>query len=1073
MPTTEVTPATTVTLGVMADFTIAGRSTSLLLEVENSDNGFSLAGSTETGQSLPLSALIEDIAAKYGGKVTLPSLLSDLTIDQLSLSYRSTGAFSFICDTKLAIDGRILEIQLQFQFTKQPKGGYAVSLSGKLALAGLEFELYLGRNQTSNFLIATYTDKTNQGIKLKNLVGCVSADLASCIPESLELNLKNIAFAYNQPVVEKNQNNAQNGQSKNLEGGQFFFGIRIDTYLGLSDLPLIGKKLPPEYTIELEGVQLLIASRSIDQPSLDSLKTNPVVAALLGSIKALPPGVNLSASMKFGTERFAPFLPLLGSSFIDDRAQLPSSNASQPQTSSGKLATTPAKASTPAVPDDSTFSFDSKQFILWYKLQKAIGPVVFKRIGIQYKEEKIWLLPDIGLASSSLRIELAGLAVGFGIQPLMKGDFSQLKPEFRLQGIAIHYKSASVEIGGAFLRTVTEIKDAAGKVIKTREEYSGAAIIKTKAFGIAAIGSYTELDGHPSIFVYAFLSQSLGGPPFFFITGLAAGFGYNRDLIVPSLDEIPQFPLVKLVMGDDASNSKQDDGDGILGILSSLQTYIPPAPGKYFLALGVKFTSFKLIDSFALLIITFGDRFQVRLLGISKIVAPPSFTGLTPIAEIQIGLRVEFDVDEGCLKVEGKVLPGSYLFSRDCKLSGGFAFYAWFMGEHAGDFVLTVGGYHPNFKVPAHYPKVDRLALNWQVNQSLSIKGEAYFALTSAAIMAGGNLEARYKTDDLSASFKFIADFLLAWQPYYYDIRLSIEIRAKYCTTLKDIDVSVSADLHLWGPEFSGKVHIDLDVISFDVEFGEQNQQKPDPIDWKTFKTAFLPAEHDLCRVAAGDGLIKTLPEGSAKRWVINPKDFKLTTESAIPIKQAYFAFKQVLDPKTPRTFDTRSMEVFETEAQTDFGISSMDVRAEDLRSEYAIQITRNNEPCHQSDFKFEPITKNVPSALWGTTLEPDPNGQLVSNVLTGFHIKPGQPPKPGQTSAIDCSNLTVKLECHKATCQWEKPIAVMQQDVNPKSLLQALEQMFECPSEQINVSADSPILQELLAALKSDSVFS
>ena len=57
--------------------------------------------------------------------------------------------------------------------------------------------------------------------------------------------------------------------------------------------------------------------------------------------------------------------------------------------------------------------------------------------------------------------------------------------------------------------------------------------------------------------------------------------------------------------------------------------------------------------------------------------------------------------------------------------------------------MLTVGGYHSDFKVPAHYTQmqqVPRLAINWQVSSALSIKGDAYFALTPSALMAGAPL---------------------------------------------------------------------------------------------------------------------------------------------------------------------------------------------------------------------------------------------------------------------------------------------------------------------------------------------
>jgi hypothetical protein len=93
--------------------------------------------------------------------------------------------------------------------------------------------------------------------------------------------------------------------------------------------------------------------------------------------------------------------------------------------------------------------------------------------------------------------------------------------------------------------------------------------------------------------------------------------------------------------------------------------------------------------------------------------------------------------------------------------------YFWFDGPHAGDFVITLGGYHPLFKKPAHYPTVPRLGFNWQVGSVLSLKGEMYFALCAHAIMAGGRLEASFKLGSLWTNFIAEAHFLISWKPYY------------------------------------------------------------------------------------------------------------------------------------------------------------------------------------------------------------------------------------------------------------------------------------------------------------------
>ena len=74
-----------------------------------------------------------------------------------------------------------------------------------------------------------------------------------------------------------------------------------------------------------------------------------------------------------------------------------------------------------------------------------------------------------------------------------------------------------------------------------------------------------------------------------------------------------------------------------------------------------------------------------------------------------------YDPEQGLLGIDGILTENSFLLTPDCRLSGGFAFYTWFKGTHAGDFVVTVGGYHPKFNVPAHYPKPARIQFGFDM----------------------------------------------------------------------------------------------------------------------------------------------------------------------------------------------------------------------------------------------------------------------------------------------------------------------------------------------------------------------
>ena len=109
----------------------------------------------------------------------------------------------------------------------------------------------------------------------------------------------------------------------------------------------------------------------------------------------------------------------------------------------------------------------------------------------------------------------------------------------------------------------------------------------------------------------------------------------------------------------------------------------------------------------------------------------------TPIAEAQLLLKAAIVPDEGIVLVQAQLTNDSYIFSRDCHLTGGFAFASWLKGEHEGEFVVSLGGYHPDFKVPSYYPQVPRVGFNWSISPELSVKGGGYYAFVPHAIMAG------------------------------------------------------------------------------------------------------------------------------------------------------------------------------------------------------------------------------------------------------------------------------------------------------------------------------------------------
>src|SRR5882762_9377822 len=109
------------------------------------------------------------------------------------------------------------------------------------------------------------------------------------------------------------------------------------------------------------------------------------------------------------------------------------------------------------------------------------------------------------------------------------------------------------------------------------------------------------------------------------------------------------------------------------------------------------------------------------------------------LVSIELGLICRFSTKEGVLWIQAQLTDNSWLLFPEIRLTGGFAFVSWFKGPNRGQFVLTMGGFHPDFHRDG-YPTVPRLGFVVDLG-FISIKGENYFALTSEAVMAGGRLE--------------------------------------------------------------------------------------------------------------------------------------------------------------------------------------------------------------------------------------------------------------------------------------------------------------------------------------------
>lgn len=938
-----------------------------LLAGQHDGMGWKLSAQTGVDQPIMLGEWIDSLAASLKIPLHVPESVKGGSVRNVSISIDTgTKDFHFSIEAtlplqELAANGtagkvaaKVLELTLTLDLLHHGTA-YESKFAGEIQFGGHTFDLYFARSAdaagaTATTMVAAYQNRDGHKILLLDLLAELGADVSD-VPD-LSIQLNSALLALEKPADAK--------------ASWALLGINIDGGLNLSNLPLIGKIMPPNQTLSLEAQVLYLAQTSPSSKLVkdDVERVNALLPAGATPLPAAGVGdpLGLATTLHLGSEVIHLNLPVK----IDKTDGIKPSQVNAdpvPVVATGSMIVKPIEASAPVTlpPND----------LKWFPIHKTFGPAHFERIGAGLAAGNITFAMDASLNVGGLSLSLDGLGVS---SPLEK-----FEPTFQLRGIGIDYDGGPVQIGGSFLHLGDN-------------DFAGTALIKTEQLTISAIGEYAIVDGATSLFIYAVLDYPLGGPSFFFVTGLAAGFGYNRSLLMPAIDDLETFPLVAEATA--GAGLPKD----VMAELKKLGQYVPPDPGQYFLAVGVKFNSFKQINSFALLAVSFGKRFEIDVLGQSTLIVPAPLPGsakVDPVARVTIVLLARFIPDEGLLAIDARITPDSFILSEKCHLSGGFSFYTWFKGMHSGDFVVSLGGYHPAYAAPPHYPVVPRLAFTWQVAPELVVKGDAYFALTSHALMAGGHLEASYQSDSLRAYFKVGADFLISWQPYHYDAEAYINIGGSYDTALGTIHVDLGAHLHLWGPEFAGTAELDLYVATVHAHFGDQTQKEKAPIEWSEFQKGFLPEQKDMVGLALEGGMVAAGDPTTNHLGIINPKQLRLVTNSPVPSSKLQFGTLEEL-----KSIDGKQVNV-------------APVGAEDVKSTHTVNVYRQ-DGLHiknvSTEFQVESVIKKLPAALWGK-----PNGNSKPEVnaeekfvdgVTGVRLTPKAPPTAHATQTLESDKV-------------------------------------------------------------------
>ncbi len=839
-------------------------------EYGGTESGWTFEGGLAPNTTLSIGDIISMLAADFGIS-NIPEPIRSLVMTRLWVSYSSgKNAFVFTCSGTFTVEEKPVTMSIDIELDQGPardngvsgSAGYHAYFGGTITIDSYVFSLVFDTtDMTTNTFIAAFRNTEESNVPLRQLVAGVSDTVAAFIPPSLVIDLEQVKFIYFK------QNNVS----------QFAFGLQFSASVDLNDLPVIGDKLPEGITLGIDSLQVLFANANFTPAQVGII--NPLLPE--GIVPLLTEGVAKGLMLSGNLNIVGYLLPINSGTQKETPKPVSTSMAF-----TGKLDTTADQA---VAPSD----------ITWFNVQKQLGPMNFQRIGVAFANNVLSFALDASLTLGPANLSMQGLTVG---SPL-----STFSPVFGIQGFFMDIQTSAFELGGGFLRAKTPDGATA---------YYGAVMARIGSFSLQALGG--DVPAHEaddpqnpgqkiqipaSFFIYANIEAPIGGPPYLYVNGLAGGFGINNLLKLPTLDNLPGYILLP-GPGSKAPAAEASPEATINKVLPQMQRYFIPQPGQYWMAAGIAFSSFQMINAFALLTVSFGVDFQVALLGSCSMNFPTGSPN--PIAYVEIDIMASYSTATGLLAVEGILSPASYIFGSYCRITGGFAFYIWINppaipnGAKAGNFVVTLGGYHPAYVPPDYYPTVPRLGINFTLGP-FQVIGQCYFALTPGMFMAGGSLNATWNLDVVKAWFTLGCDFLIAWAPFHYEATVYVSIGCSVNLGLFTLNVSVGADVSLWGPPFGGIAHVDLDVISFTISFGE-DRTPPPPVGWAEFKNQFLPGDSTsgqsvtmALKAAAQDNTPTTnilkanVAQGlngaqvDGQDWILDPDHFNIQVSSAIP----------------------------------------------------------------------------------------------------------------------------------------------------------------------------------------------
>ena len=514
-------------------------------------------------------------------------------------------------------------------------------------------------------------------------------------------------------------------------------------------------------------------------------------------------------------------------------------------------------------------------------IHRSIGPITIDYMGFSFGFENSHfpLVLTSGFSAAlgplNVAVEDIGVRIISTIKSDRSGNLGPLDISFGFEppkGVGLSIDAGAVKGGGYLYFNPDE------------GEYSGALELVVSDFlSLKAIGLIsTKMPGGQSKYSLLVIITAEFDPGFqlgfgFILMGVGGLVGLNRSMLLDPLVQGVRTGAVNSILfpTDVVANAPK--------ILSDLQAIFPIHEGTFLIGPMAKINwgSPPLISIMLGVIIEIPG--NVVILGNLKAALP---TAEDPVLVIQVTFVGALEFDKRRFWFFAKLYESRVL---SISIEGEMGLLMDYSDNP--NFILSVGGFNPRFKVPAlPFPLPSRVTLSI-INESWArLRAETYFAITSNTVQMGCRAEAFFGFDDFSLEGYINFDALLRFSPFY----LIADISSSYSVKVFGVGAySVHLKGSLEGPtpwRVRGSASIDFFITSFsvdvDVTFGERRAETLPPIEvLPRLKEEFEKIENWRTKLPDSSRLHVSLRKlGDADALVLHPVGILEISQRFVPL---------------------------------------------------------------------------------------------------------------------------------------------------------------------------------------------